>query len=86
MDSVIGSHTTLEARGSVGVFALLAANPNNDGSTAYRDVATSVVSGGDFHAAGDNRRDLNQFKLDVSHFRDNWVEARTASRPDSRSR
>lgn len=67
--SVLNNSTTLEARGSFGVFALLAANPNNDGSPAYRDLATSVVSGGDFHAAGDNRRNRHQAKVDLSHFR-----------------
>ena len=66
--AVLGPTTTLEARGSFGVFELLATNPNNDGSPAYRDLATSVVSGGDFHAAGDNRRNRHQAKIDLSHF------------------
>ena len=71
--SVLGSATTLEVHGSSGIYKLLAANPNNDGSTSYRDLATSIVSGGDFHAAGDNRRNRHQVKADVSHFRDNWA-------------
>ena len=71
--SVIGKATTLDVRASFGIYALLATNPNNDGSTAYRDLATGVVSGGDFHAAGDNRRNRHQIKADLTHFLDNWA-------------
>jgi outer membrane receptor protein involved in Fe transport len=69
--SIVNDSTVFEARGSFSIFKLLAANPNNDGSTAYRDLFTQKYFGGDQHAAGDNRRNRHQFKADLSHFREN---------------
>jgi len=68
--SVINDASVFELKGSVAIFKLLAANPNNDGSTAYRDVFTGKYFGGDQHAAGDNRRNRHQIKADFSHFRE----------------
>ena len=71
--SVINENTFLEVRGSISIFKLLATNPNNDGSTAYVDLDTGIISGGDIHAAGDNRRNRHQIKADLSHFKGNWL-------------
>ena len=70
--STLSSDTLVEARGSISIYQIYASNPNNDGSPAYQDVATGIVSGGDFHPVGDNRRNRYQVKADLSHFAGNW--------------
>jgi outer membrane receptor protein involved in Fe transport len=71
--SIINNNTLIEAYGSISVYRILGTNPNNDGSPAYIDQATGIVSGGDSRPPGDNRRNRHQFKADLSHFRENWL-------------
>ena len=67
-NAVIGKNTLLDVRGSISVFKLLAADPNNVGAPAYVDVATGIITGGSDQLFGDNRRNRHQVKADLSHF------------------
>jgi hypothetical protein len=67
--TVVSENTLFEALGSAMIYKIVATNPTNDGSTLYQDQATGIVTGGDTHAAGDNRRNRHQVKADLTHFR-----------------
>ena len=67
-NAVVGTNTLLDVRGSISIFKLLAADPNNVGAPAYVDVATGIITGGSDQLFGDNRRNRHQVKADLSHF------------------
>ena len=71
--AVLGNSSVLEVRGSSNIFALLAADPNNVGDTAYVDVATGIITGGSDQLFGDNRRNRHQVKADVSRYVDSLL-------------
>ncbi len=71
--AVLSDRTLLNVKASSTTFQLLATNPNNDGSPMYLDAATGVFTGGDQHNFGDNRRNRHGVKVDLSHYRDNWL-------------
>jgi outer membrane receptor protein involved in Fe transport len=71
--SVITPTTLLDVRGSFAIYEILAQSPNNDGSPAFVDAVTGIISGGSAQPDGDNRRNRHEVKLDLSHFRENWL-------------
>ncbi|MGH9324419.1 MAG: TonB-dependent receptor, partial [Vicinamibacteria bacterium] len=71
--SAFDENTLLEGRGSFSIYKILAQSPNNDGSPHYVDVATGIISGGSAQPDGDNRWDRYEAKVDLSHFRENWL-------------
>ena len=71
--SVINDSTLLQVRGALGYYHIPVSNPNNDGSTAYIDQATGIISGGDFHTIGRVERNRHQARGDVTHFKENWA-------------
>ncbi|MGH9334690.1 MAG: carboxypeptidase regulatory-like domain-containing protein, partial [Vicinamibacteria bacterium] len=66
--NMLSDSTLVDARASFSIYKILGENPNNDGSPAYMDVATGIISGGSAQADGDNRRNRHEVKVDLSHF------------------
>jgi outer membrane receptor protein involved in Fe transport len=71
--SVISDSTLLQVRGALGYYHIPVSNPNNDGSTAYVDQSTGIISGGDFHTIGRVERNRHQARADLTHFKENWA-------------